>query len=283
MRMLAAELLKLRRRWATYIVLVLLIVLMGLIFFLVGLGGRTSGASQVIRFPQAFGLINQFVFGLGSLLAVAYAAAIGGADWNWGVFRVVIARGESRGRYILVKYIGLAIVILIGCVIAFAAGILLTYFAGTIAGASVGDPFTGSGPGDIATSLALGFPVIAERAAIGFAVAVLLRSQLAGVVVGIILYIGESILAAVLIATNLSGAFSGGGGFPRLGQQWYQFLPFSIGDSVLSHGPSVTGQDLEGLILTPVPLDAALAATLIYLAAALALVVVSVERSEITA
>lgn len=282
MRMLAAELLKLRRRWATYIVLVLLIVLMGLIFFLVGLGGRASGASQVIRFPQAFGLINQFVFGLGSLLAVAYAAAIGGADWNWGVFRVVVARGESRGRYILAKYIGLAVVILIGCVIAFAAGILLTYFAGALAGVSVGDPFTGSGPRDIATSLALGFPVIAERAAIGFAVAVLLRSQLAGVVVGIILYIGESILAAVLIATNLSGRILGGG-FEPLGTQWYQFLPFSIGDSVLSHGPSVMGQDLEGLILTPVPLDAALAATLIYLAAALALVIVSVERSEISA
>ncbi len=49
------------------------------------------------RFPAPTRLIDQFAFAtLGGLLAIVYAAAIVGADWNWGVLRNVIARGESR-------------------------------------------------------------------------------------------------------------------------------------------------------------------------------------------
>ena len=97
-RLVRAELLKLRRRWASYIVLAILLALMALVYVLIGLvgGGRGRTAGDLItRFPGAYGAIDQFVFGLGSLLAVAYAAAIAGADWNWGVIRVVVAiRGE---------------------------------------------------------------------------------------------------------------------------------------------------------------------------------------------
>lgn len=283
MRMLGAELLKLRRRWASYIVLALLIGLMTLVFLLVGISTRPpSGPGALLRFPGSFGIVNQFVFGLGSLLAVAYAAAIGGADWNWGVFRVVVARGESRGRYVIVKYLGLAIVLFIGVLVAYAAGILLTYIAAGMAGVSAGNPLTRSGIQDLISSLALGFPVLAERAAIGYAVAVLLRSQLAGVVVGIILYIGEGILSLVLIGITMSNRVFDEGGFQPLPQQWFQFLPFSVGDGVLAHAPNVTGRQLESLLLTPVPLETGLIATGVYLLAALGLVVLSAERSEIS-
>src|SRR5918999_1688060 len=103
MRLLRAELIKLRHRWATYVVLGLLLALMVLVFVLIGLGSRGQ-TSAFMRFPGAYGVINQFVFGLGSLLAVAYAAAIGGADWNWGTIGAAIARGESRARYVVVKF-----------------------------------------------------------------------------------------------------------------------------------------------------------------------------------
>ena len=88
---------------------------MALVYLLIGLlarrpelGGRRAGDTASRR---AYGVINQFVFGLGSLLAVAYAAAVVGADWSFGVMRVFIARGESRTRYVLAKAIGLAIVL----------------------------------------------------------------------------------------------------------------------------------------------------------------------------
>ena len=281
MRLFSAELLKLRRRWATYMVLIILLGLMSLVYLLIGVSGRGSGGGATfISFPGSFGIINQFVFGLGSLLGVAYAAAIAGADWNWGVFRVAIARGESRSRYVLMKALAIAFVLLIGVIIAYAVGLLLTYVAAGLAGVQPGSLLTRNRLDDVARSLYLGFPVLIERAAIGFAVAVLLRSQLAGVIVGIVLYIGESILAAVLIGITL--ADQGFDGIGRLGMQWYQFLPFSIGDSVLSATTGLGGDDITSFILSPIPLNTALIVTAIYLAAALGVAVVAVERSEIS-
>ncbi len=281
MRLLAAETLKLRRRWASYLVLGILIGLMALIYLLIGsmAGGGPSGASAVLRFPNSYGFINQFVFGLGSLLAVAYAAAIAGADWNWGVFRVIVARGESRTRYVIIKFLAVAIFLVMGILIAYAAGIALTLLAGTMSGAAVGDPLSRGGAEDLARSLGFGSLVVAERAAIGFAVAMLLRSQLAGVVTGIVLFIGEQILATVILFTTLSGTGFGGDLGP-IGPEWFQFLPFSIGDSVLSEAPSI-GDGPESL-LNPVPLELGIVVTLLYLLGSLLVAAVSAERSQIS-
>jgi hypothetical protein len=238
-----------------------------------------------MRFPGAYGVINQFVFGLGSLLAVAYAAAIGGADWSWGVLRVMIARGESRAFYVIAKALALGLVILVGAVVAFAVGMLLTFVAAALAGGDARNPFSGQGLGDLVESLGFGIPVIAQRAAIGFSVAVILRSQLAGVIAGILLYIGEAILSIILITTTLPSRFETGpdGGFPEpFGPEWFQFLPFSIGDSVLAAAPGVN-PDMEGILLSPVPLALALGVTGLYLLVALVLAALAVERAEITA
>lgn len=281
MRLFLAEFLKLRRRWASYIVLILLLGLMALIYVLIGAsGGGGGGGASFVSFPGSFGIINQFVFGLGSLLAVAYAAAIAGADWNWGVFRVAIARGESRSRYVLLKFVAIGFVLLIGVLIAYLVGLLLTYLAASLAGVQPGNLLTRNRLDELARSLYLGFPVLVERAAIGFAVAVLLRSQLAGVIVGIVLYIGESILAAVLIGIAI--AEQGFSGFDQLGTQWFQFLPFSIGDSVLAETTGIGGRDLTSLVLSPIPLVTALLVTGVYLVVSLGAALLAAERSEIT-
>jgi hypothetical protein len=288
MRLLRAELIKLRHRWATYVVLAVLLGLMALVFVLVGFGSRGGGAggSSFVRFPGAYGVINQFVFGLGSLLAVAFAAAIAGADWSWGVLRVFIARGESRAWYVIAKAVALGLVFLLGVIIAFAVGILLVFVAAGLAGIDPRNPLSRQGAGDLLESFALGFPVLVQRAAIGFAVAVILRSQLAGVIAGILLYIGEAILSLILITTTFAGrfgAFDPDGGMPQsIGPEWFQYLPFSIGDSVLAAAPGV-GPDLESAFLVSVPLGIALAVTGLYLLVALALSALSVERAEITA
>jgi ABC-type transport system involved in multi-copper enzyme maturation permease subunit len=284
MRLVGAELLKIRRRWASYIVLGLLLGLMALVFVLLGVAARDSpgGGSTFLRFPNAYGILSQFVFGLGGLLALCYAAAIGGADWNWGVFRVVIARGESRAAYVLAKFAGLVIALAVGVVIAFIAGILLVFVAASLGGIGAGNPFAVSALDDLGSSLGLGLPVLLERAAIGYAVAMLLRSQLAGVIAGIALFIGEGILTAILFALAFSARFGDGGPTGAVsGNQWYQFLPFSIGDSVLSAGPGISADPSE-LFLEPVPLPLALAVTFGYIVVALALSVIYAERTEIS-
>ena len=279
-RLVNAELLKLRRRWASYVVLGVLLGLMALVYLLIGLTSRGSEVSdQVLRFPGAYSVINQFVFGLGSLLAVSYAAAVGGADWNWGVLRVIVARGEGRSRYVLAKYIGVAIASAIGVVIAYTVWVVLTMLSASLAGGSAGDPFAGGGGATMLRSVGYGTFVLLERAAIGFAVAMLMRSQVAGVVVGIVLYLGESILSTILVVINLRGE-----GLARLqvqDTQWFQFLPFSIGDSVLSAAAPSIGNDVSSMLLQPVSLGVAVAATAVYLVLALGVAMLATERAEI--
>ncbi|MBX3029206.1 MAG: hypothetical protein KF809_03525 [Chloroflexi bacterium] len=278
-RLVRAELLKLRKRWASYVVLGVLVGLMALIYLLIGLAAPRSAGGLVLRFPDAYAIINQLVFGLGSLLAVSYAAAIGGADWTWGVLRVVVARGEGRSRYVVAKAIGIGIVVVIGACIAYAAGILLTMLAASIAGASAGAPFGPTGVETLWMSVVLGCIVLLQRAAIGYAVAVLTRSQVAGVVVGIILYLGESILATVLTVMTL-GAGGFGSGIQRE-TQWFQYLPFSIGDSVMDAAATSLPSDLGDAFLLPVELGPALVVTGIYLVVALAIAAFATERAEI--
>ncbi|HUR16742.1 MAG TPA: ABC transporter permease, partial [Candidatus Limnocylindrales bacterium] len=196
MRLVKAELLKARRRSATWIVLVVTLVLMGVLYLLSGPVFKGLG---VIEFPQAYVVIGQFAYGLGGLLALIYAAAFVGADWNWGVIRNVVARGESREAYLLAKAAALAILLGIALLILFLFGIVMSYVTGFAWDVPVASPLRAEGLSDLLTWIGLGFPVLLQRAAIGFAVAVILRSQLAGSIVGVMFFFGESIVRYMLI------------------------------------------------------------------------------------
>lgn len=288
MRLIRAELLKARRRQATWVLLIVALVLMGVTFLLVGLGLQFT---RLLEFPQMYAIIGQFAFGLGGLFAVVYAAALVGADWNWGVLRNVVARGESRAGYLLAKAIALAVLLAVAALIVFAAGIVMVYLTGLIYNVPVASPLRGRGLQDLLDNMVLGYPVLLQRAALGFTVAVLLRSQLAGAVIGIALYVGEAILTSVLTGLTIAQNFGnliGEGGFKPIGPEWYQFLPISIGGNVLNTLPGgssaagvAAGGGLEQLFLRPVPLELALAGVIVYLAASLAIGVVALNRQEI--
>jgi hypothetical protein len=195
--------------------------------------------------------------------------------------RVIIARGASRSGYVLAKGLGIAIALLVGTFVAYAAGVALTLIAAAMLGTRTGDPFSGTSLQGLLESLGYGYLVLLQRAAIGFTVAMLLRSQLAGVVVGIVLYIGEAILSSILIALTFRGGLSGGDLASRE-TQWFQFLPFSIGDSVLAIAPGPT-DNLGDLLLRPVPQEIALLAVLAYLVGCMGVTMVVMERSEVAA
>lgn len=289
MRLIRAELLKARRRQVTWVLLIVALVLMGVTFMLVGLGLQFT---ELLEFPSMYSIIGQFAFGLGGLFAVVYAAAFVGADWNWGVLRNVVARGESRAGYLLAKAIALAILLAIAALIIFALGIVMVYVIGFLYHVPVASPLRGRGLQDLADNLVLGYPVLLQRAALGFAVAVLLRSQLAGAVIGIALYVGEAILTTVLTGIAVAQQFGnliGAGGFQPIGPEWFQFLPISVGGNVLNGLPGgssaagvAAGGGLEQIFLRSVPLDLALPSVLIYLAASIAIGVFALQRQEIT-
>jgi ABC-type transport system involved in multi-copper enzyme maturation permease subunit len=287
MRLVRAELLKMRRRQATWVVLIVLVVLMTLTYLLTGSVYQFLG---IIEFPGAYGVIGQFAFALGGLLAIVYSAAFVGADWNWGVVRNVVARGESRTRYLLAKCAALAIALGLAMLIIFALGLVLTFLQGWIYGIPVASPLRGRGLQDLIDWLVLGYPVLVQRAALGVAVAVVLRSQLAGAVIGIVLFIGESILTQILTAVALFGRVTQGGGgfgnFEPIGPEWFQFLPISIGGNILvllpgGGGAAAAGGGIQNLLLRPIPTEVALPAVLIYIVGLIGLAIVALRRQEI--
>lgn len=240
MRLFASGVRKLVRRPASLITLLMLAGLMVLIFLAVGAtansaaNGNGPGAAgraaalSLLTFPGAYDQILSFLLGLGGLFAVIYGAAVAGSEWGWGMLKAAVARGESRIGYTLLTFAAVAFMIVIGLLIAFAIGVVAALIGATLANV----PTTGVGDADTIGRLPnlffRGGLAIVEEGALGFTIATLARSQLAGIGAGIALYFGETFAAfflgdiikylpfsaarAVVATTDAGGGGFGGGG-----------------------------------------------------------------------
>jgi hypothetical protein len=152
-----------------------------------------------------------------------------------------------------------AVALIVGVVV------LVSFFA-SVAGALAGAAMGGIGSGTLADRDALlGLPeqllrawlALTEVLAIGFAVATLTRSQLAGVGAGVALFIGEQFATLVL---------------PDV----IKYFPFNAAAAVIARA------SIEGVSTATLPPNEALVVTVLWLLGALALVVIATERAEIT-
>jgi len=229
-RLFVATIRKLIRRPATFITFGLLVGLMALIFLAVGAtaGRQTTptarlAAIQLVTFPGAYTFIISFILGLGGLFGVIYAAAIAGSEWTWGTLKAAVARGESRSRYQLLSLTGIALMLGVGMLGAFAVGIVVATIGAGLAGVSTSGLSDSTTIGQLPELLARGWFALIEEGVLGFAIATLARSQLAGVGVGIAVYFGEQFATIFLpdivkyfpfhAATAVVAGSGGGGGF----------------------------------------------------------------------
>jgi ABC-2 type transport system permease protein len=268
MRLFFSGLRKLSRRPATWVTVGLLIGLLVLILLAVGATAnsrsvRTNGAEGklLLTFPGAYNRVLQFITGLGGLFAVIYGAAIAGSEWSWGTLKSAVARGESRVRYTLITYATVAVMIGFGLLLTFAVGVVAAVVGAHLAGVST------SGLGDSATLSGLperllkGWFAVVEEGALGFTIATLARSQLAGIGVGIAFYFGET----------FAGIF-----LPDI----VKYMPFSVANASLVTGASNTetlGGGASGL-----PADQALVLVVLWLVGSLLVASIFSDRVEIT-
>ena len=271
MRLFVSTLGKLRNRLATWLTLGLLILLMAVIYLAVGATAketatRPNGAAALllITFPGAYALILSFVLGLGGLFVMAYAAAIAGSEWTWGTLKTAVARGESRSRYMLTTYLGIALLAGIGMLVAFAAGVVLTFFAAKLAGIPTDGISDTSIFGNLPEQFLRGWFGLVEVGAVGFTIATLARSQLAGVGAGIGIY----------FAGSFAGLF-----LPDV----VKYLPFAAADSLISvdsaGGAASAGGGQSLARLDP---NTALIVVGLWLLASLAVTALFTERAEIS-
>ncbi|HYU49172.1 MAG TPA: ABC transporter permease subunit [Candidatus Limnocylindria bacterium] len=265
MRIFVAGLRKLIRRPATWVTLLLLIGLLVLVYLAVG-GTAKEAANRpgaqnallLLTFPGAYLLVLSFILGLGGLLAVIYGAAIAGSEWSWGTLKVAVARGEGRSRYMVLSFVAIAVIAGVGLLVAFAIGVVAALAGATLAGVSTSGLGDGPTLRGLPEQLARGWIAIVEEAALGFAVATIARSQLAGVGVGIALYFGE----------QFAGLF-----LPDI----VKYLPFQAANAVVAVGENVSSQQ----IVRSLEPNTALVVVAAWLLGALVVASVMTERAEI--
>ena len=222
MRLFRSGLQKLATRMATLLTFGLLaglLVMIDLAVATTGGGGGDEGqdALALVTFPGAYDLILSFMFGLGGLFAVIYGAAIAGSEWTWGTLKTAVVRGESRSRYLLTTFAAIAVVLAVGLFVTFLIGVAGAALGATIAGIGIDGIDDAATLGGLPELFARGWVSITATAALGFAVATLARSQLAGIGVGIAFYFAETFAGIFLpdvvryMPFHLSQAAVGGG------------------------------------------------------------------------
>ena len=276
MRLIGGEIRKLARRPAAYVTLGIQLAIVALIYLAIGLrygqgvvgtGGEGDagrlGMRMLLTFPTAYGGALGLVTGLGGLLALAFGGAAAGADWGWGMVKVAVARGESRTRYILSKLLAVEVFVALGFVIAFAIAVGAAFAAASYAGLPTSGVTDAETLGKLPEQLARGFLGMAEQTAIGFAIATVARSQLAGLGAGIALYFVEQ-FATIFLADII------------------KYFPFHVAQSSLQL--TVAGAGAGGANALTAPLDPNLSLALVagYLVAAALVAVAFVERAEIS-
>jgi len=274
MRLFVSGIRKLSRRPATFVTFGLLIGLLVLIVLAVGAtansnmgGGAGSGergaaAKELLTFPGAYDRMLAFIIGLGGLFAMIYGAAIAGSEWSWGTLKSAVARGESRVRYMLLQFSSIAFMVAVGLVIAFVIAVVAAIVGAHLANVSI------SGLGDTATlghlpeRLLKGWFAVVEEAALGFTIATLARSQLAGIGAGIAFYFGES-FASIFLPDVV------------------KYMPFSVANAAVSTG---SGQGLSsgGGAIASLPADQALVLVALWLVGSLLVASIFSDRVEIT-
>jgi hypothetical protein len=268
MRLFFAGLRKLVGRPASFVSVGLLVGLLGLILIAAatvqedGAQGAAR-ARALITFPGAYDLILSFMFGLGGLVAVIYGAAIAGSEWGWGTLKNAVARGESRTRYMLGIFAAIVVMLAVGLLITFVLGVALALIAASIAGVAT----TGVTDADTLNRLpalaARGWFAVVEQASLGFAIATLARSQLAGIGAGIAFYFGES-FAAIF--------------FPDI----IKYMPFAVARASLDTGGGFGGGGGGGGLTQALEPDVALVLVGVWLLGALLVSILFTERAEIT-
>jgi hypothetical protein len=272
MRLFFSGIRKLSRRPATWVTFGLLVGLLVLIVVAVGAtansnaggaGGTERGAAarELVTFPGAYDRMLTFIIGLGGLFAMIYGAAIAGSEWSWGTLKSAVARGESRVRYILASFASISFMVAIGVVVAFGIAIVAAIVGAHLAGVST------SGLGDTATighipeRLLKGWFAVVEEAALGFTIATLARSQLAGIGAGIAFYFGEN-FASIFLPDVV------------------KFMPFNVASASVSTGAS-SGFGGGGAV-TSLPADQALVLVAVWLVGSLLVSALFSDRVEIT-
>ena len=205
---LAAEILKVRKRWMPYVLLLVMLAGAAVLIWLIGYVGYqedprgefAGDAFRTFAFPWSIAALldsGQF-WGAAIFVAILTSSTVS-TEYNWGTVRQALIRGQPRWQFLAAKLLGTAIVCIVFLLIAFGVGILFSI----IATSAEGKPITLDVPGGPSLSVVV---LMVLRSAAGiipygllaFALAVIGRSTALGIAGTLGYMLGEGIVVAIL-------------------------------------------------------------------------------------
>jgi ABC-2 type transport system permease protein len=204
-----AELTKLRRRPATWLLLAVALGL-GLTFTYAvpyaGLSGAAEGAPNSARGLAAIlpsQLVGNSLGGLpvfmGAIALILGVLATGG-EYGWGTWKTVLSQGPSRLEVYGAKLAAIAIATLAGTLAIFAAGAMTSMAIASSEGASM----TWPGAGDLVVGIAAGWLIATMWACLGVLLAVALRGVALPIGLGLVWMLAVQNLLASIAAPLLA-------------------------------------------------------------------------------
>ena len=204
-RILAAELLKGRKRWLPYVLLLPIVAALAFQVFLPYFVGwrreHEIEALYISVLPWSLASLLDLTQFLGAMLIGILAASVVGTEHGWRTVHQALARGQPRSSYLTTKLLGIAIFGAVGLVVVFAMALLFS----AIVTAVDDRPITfdvpdraGLSPADVALMALRASYGILPYVLLAFCLAVVGRSTTLGSA-GVLVYMFlEAIVLAVL-------------------------------------------------------------------------------------
>jgi ABC-2 type transport system permease protein len=206
-RLIGAELFKLRKRAMTWILLAIMtgiIVLLYLILLAISNvslpNGRRAGDIVALlglpgAIPFAFSLLASF----GSALGVVLVASGVGNEYNWRTIRTVVMSSESRAKLLVAKLVAMGLYIVAGLLIGVAAGFIMSLVTTAIGGYKFDFGFFTAGYAwDQFLQFWRTFYIMLPYELLAFLFAIVGRSAMPGIAVGIGVFFLEGIISALM-------------------------------------------------------------------------------------
>ena len=208
-RLLAAELLKVRKRWLPYILLLVLVALLALDIWLGGyLSWRLaddpqikSDSLRIFSLPWSLPGILDTAQYWGAILIAILAASMVATEHGWGTVRLALIRGQTRSGYLTTKLLSITVIGAIGFLLALGVGIGYSVIATAVADRPITlDLPSGDGPSvlDVALMALRAAYAVLPYVLLAFCLAVVGRSTTLGVVGVLLFVIVEAIVVGIL-------------------------------------------------------------------------------------
>ena len=209
-RLISAELFKLRKRLMTRVLLFVLVGIMIVLYLLLLAVSKITvpvhGSEEIGTIQNLLGLPLALPFALsilssfGTILAVILIASSVGTEYSWRTLRTMLICSESRLKLLGAKLVAAGILILIGMVVGLVTGFLMSLITTAIGGYSFDFSFaTGGYLWDQFLQFWRTFYVLMPYALLGFLLAIVGRSAMPGIALGIGIFFLESIVTTFMI------------------------------------------------------------------------------------